>query len=195
LYRVGALRKFVLRLALRTEGGQIFSLTLRDILEKYHKVAVDDYSYGSLLVPGQSDAHLAIGKYVSIGPGVRRIGASHPLSAPSLHPFWYNPALGYASVDDDVDRTGLQIEHDSWIGANVTILPGCKRVGIGAVIGAGSVVTKNVGDFEVWAGNPAKPIGDRLSTSARDALLGSKWWELDPSSAAVLLRDLKVSWE
>lgn len=65
-------------------------------------------------------------------------------------------AQGFADVKPVI------IENDVWIGARVTILPGV-HVGNGAVIGAGSVVTKNVGDYEVWAGNPAKFIKSRKS--------------------------------
>ncbi len=46
------------------------------------------------------------------------------------------------------------IGDDVWIGSRVTILPGV-HIGNGAVIGAGSVVTKDVPDFEIWGGNPA----------------------------------------
>lgn len=47
-----------------------------------------------------------------------------------------------------------------FIGANVIILNTCKYIGISSVVGAGSVVTKNIPDYEIWAGNPAKKIGD-----------------------------------
>lgn len=62
----------------------------------------------------------------------------------------------------DVEITeGLIIMEDSWIGAGVLILPQVKRIGKGAIVGAGSVVTKDVGDYEIVAGNPAKHIGKR----------------------------------
>lgn len=48
------------------------------------------------------------------------------------------------------------IESDVWIGARVTVLPGCRHIGRGAIIGACAVVTKDVPDFAVVAGNPAK---------------------------------------
>lgn len=52
------------------------------------------------------------------------------------------------------------IGDDVWIGARVTILPGV-HIGNGCVIGAGSVVTKNVPDYEIWGGNPAHFIKSR----------------------------------
>jgi acetyltransferase-like isoleucine patch superfamily enzyme len=54
----------------------------------------------------------------------------------------------------------MVIEDDAFIGINAIIL-GIKRIGKGAIIGAGSVVTHDVPDFEIWAGNPARKIRDR----------------------------------
>lgn len=54
----------------------------------------------------------------------------------------------------------LVVGEDVWIGAHCVIMPGL-RIGRGAIIGAGSVVTKDIGDYEIWGGVPAKKIGDR----------------------------------
>lgn len=63
------------------------------------------------------------------------------------------------------DYTGIsevEIGDDVWLGSRVTILPGVK-IGSGSIVGAGSVVTKNVPEFSVVAGNPAKIIRSRLT--------------------------------
>lgn len=57
----------------------------------------------------------------------------------------------------DKKKTGVLIEDDVWIGANSVILPGVT-IGKGAVIGAGSVVTKNIPEYAIAVGNPAKII-------------------------------------
>ena len=57
-----------------------------------------------------------------------------------------------------VKADNLTINYDVWIGANVTICPGVCEIGKGAVIGAGSVVTKSVPPYAVVAGVPAKVI-------------------------------------
>lgn len=82
----------------------------------------------------------------------------------------YVMILNYGHKMDDVNIPMIQqgvkyypqtiIEDDVWIGARTIILPGIK-IGTGAVIGAGSVVTKNVETYSVVAGNPAKLIRTR----------------------------------
>lgn len=170
----------------------MYSLTLREILEKYHGVRVGMYSYGSLLTIGHADKHTNIGNYVSIGPNVRRFGAAHPLNQAALHPLFYNPALGLVSASGDVERSSCEIGHDVWIGANVTILPGCTSVGTGAVIGAGSVVTKDVPAFAVVGGNPAKIINNRLPDDRQDDVAEGEFWRLEPRQALEVVTDLNT---
>jgi acetyltransferase-like isoleucine patch superfamily enzyme len=57
--------------------------------------------------------------------------------------------------------SNLEIGDDVFIGAGVIILSKVNKIGTGAVIGAGSVLTKDVGEYEIWAGNPAKFIRHR----------------------------------
>lgn len=66
-----------------------------------------------------------------------------------------------------------------WIGANVIIMDGLT-INTGAVIAAGSVVTKNVGAYEVVGGVPAKVIKKRFDNKTIEKLLESKWWEKTP---------------
>lgn len=71
---------------------------------------------------------------------------------------------------------GLVIEEYVWICPKSTILPSVKRIGYGAVIGAGSVVTKDVPPMTIWAGNPARQIGMRKEVHKNvvvESLLGN----------------------
>ncbi len=56
------------------------------------------------------------------------------------------------------DKTALLIAGDVWIGSRVIVLPSCKRIGHGAIIGAGAVVTKDVPDYAIVGGNPAEVL-------------------------------------
>ena len=61
-----------------------------------------------------------------------------------------------------VEKTkGLILEEDCWIGAKAIILPQVKIIGKGAIVGAGSVVTKDVEPYTIVAGNPAIKIAER----------------------------------
>ena len=72
----------------------------------------------------------------------------------------------------------VKIGNDVWIATNVTILRGVE-IGDGAVIAAGSVVTKSVPPYAVVGGNPAKFIKWRFPLEAREKLLEIKWWDWD----------------
>ena len=69
--------------------------------------------------------------------------------------------------------------------AESMILPGIQ-VSDGAVIGARSLVTKNIGPYEIWGGNPARLIKKRFNTSDIEKLLKIKWWDLN-------IHDLKAN--
>lgn len=72
----------------------------------------------------------------------------------------------------------VKIGSDVWIATNVTILRGVE-IGDGAVIAAGSVVTKSVPPYAVVGGNPAKFIKWRFPLDVREKLLEIKWWDWD----------------
>lgn len=57
----------------------------------------------------------------------------------------------------------LVLERDCWIGANAIVLPRVRRIGVGSIVGAGSVVTGDVPDWQIVAGNPARKVGMRMS--------------------------------
>lgn len=58
----------------------------------------------------------------------------------------------------DLPDTPLEIGEDVWIGARAMVLPGCKKIGAHSIIGAGAVVTKDVPEYAIVGGNPAKLI-------------------------------------
>lgn len=121
-----------------------------------------------------------IGKYCSIADDVKIGGARHPIEWVGMSPVFYSGRDSVKkkfSIFDRDDDKHTTLGNDVWIGANVIIIQGVS-VGNGAVIGAGSIVTHNVGDYEIVAGNPAKVIRKRFSDNIIDELLKIKWWDL-----------------
>jgi virginiamycin A acetyltransferase len=176
-YRLPGLKRLCLAAVGGLEGGDFYSYSLRQILEKWNGVKAGAYSYGEGLRPGAFPAGVTIGRYVSIAPGVRVFLRNHPMERLSLHPFFYNRRLGFLR-EDSIPTGTLEISHDAWLGERAIITPGCSRIGIGAVVGAAAVVTKDVADFAVVAGNPARLIRYRFDEKTRELILASRWWEL-----------------
>lgn len=114
-------------------------------------------SVGVMTAPGMSPGcyvsgggGVIFGDSVYIGPGVKIISRNH------------DPDDLEAYLPTEPIRVGSRV----WIGANVVILPGVQ-IGDGAVIGAGSVVTRDIPAMCVAAGNPARPIRQRSDTTGR----------------------------
>ena len=86
--------------------------------------------------------------HILMGEDVLFQGGGHRFNNPDL------PLSQQGNLPD----TPLEIGFDVWIGARAIILPGCKRIGAHSIIGAGAVVTKDVPDYAIVGGNPAKII-------------------------------------
>ena len=120
-----------------------------------------------------------IGKFCSIANNVKIGGARHPIEWVSTSPVFYSGRDSvnkkFSTFDRAEDKKTL-IGNDVWIGANAIIIQGI-RIGNGSVIGAGSIVTKNVGDYEIVAGNPARFIRKRFSEEVVEELINLEWWD------------------
>ncbi|NVK36234.1 MAG: CatB-related O-acetyltransferase [Rhodobacteraceae bacterium] len=125
---------------------------------------------------------LVIGKFCALATGVEFImnGASHVMSGLSTYPFNIFQNGWEAEFDpttyQDGNRGDTVIGNDVWIGNGATIMPGVK-VGHGAIIGAKAVVAKDVADYAIVAGNPAREVRRRFSEKAIEALLEIAWWD------------------
>ena len=127
---------------------------------------------------------LIIGKFCAIAKGVEFImnGANHRLDSVTTYPFFI---MGHGWEKSAPKREELPLKGDTvigndvWIGQNVTVLPGI-HVGDGAIIGANSVVSKDVPPYAVVGGNPIKLIRKRLDDETIVFLQELKWWYRPP---------------
>lgn len=78
------------------------------------------------------------------------------------HPMAKGSSVTEQTIKRGVKKTSLVIGDDVFFGASCIVLPSVTNIPNGTIIGAGAVLTKNpTGEYEVWAGNPAKKVGER----------------------------------
>ena len=140
------------------------------------KCLIGDHSY---IQKNSSVFNTEIGKFcsiasnVSIGPGI------HKTDSISTHPVFFlsNTPLvkKYSDIDLFESSKRTIIGHDVWIGEKSLIMDGVE-IGTGAIIAAGSVVTKNVEPYAIVGGVPAKLLKYRFKENEIASLLESEWW-------------------
>jgi acetyltransferase-like isoleucine patch superfamily enzyme len=191
------LRRALIRNKCRLDSGirglrRAMQLTLEHGV-KLHQVKINsarlDIGAYTDIVSGTELQNVArIGRYCSIARNVT-IGQnrkSHPLEGLSTHmglAALRQSHSGVAPAHDPVKQT--VIGHDVWIGMDVLILEGIT-IGTGAVIGAQSLITKDVPPYAIVTGSPAKVLRYRFDQPIIDGLLASQWWNLTPHQLAEL---------
>jgi len=127
--------------------------------------------------------HADIGSFTSIADGVVIGGGRHPLEWAAMSPVFYAGRDSVKAKYSKYDRAAIGrtlVGSDVWIGRSAIVLEGVA-IGHGAVVGAGSVVTKPVPAYAIVGGNPATLIRYRFDERTVAALLESRWWD-KPSS-------------
>lgn len=175
--------KKLLNLITKHEGGEKESVTLRNYYKSKYNVEIDLYSYGGCFEPNfnMGGGTVKIGKYCSFGQSISFFCANHPMEHAVMSPYFYNRNFSGFDVKD-VPRSNLLIGNDVWIGSGTIITSSCNSIGNGAVIAAGSVVTKDVPAYAIVAGVPARIIKYRFDDETKQVLEQSKWWSLAPAS-------------
>jgi acetyltransferase-like isoleucine patch superfamily enzyme len=154
-----------------------YSCVNRSTLESYVGVGLQSYV---------SDCK--VGKYTLIGSRVSVGGFEHPTDWLSIGAFQWGQSVDYWGLSQDMHNhldsfdkpspKGTEIGADCWVGNNVVILSGVK-ISTGVIVGAGSVVTKDLPPYAVAVGNPARIVRYRFEESVINLLLESKWWDRD----------------
>lgn len=163
------------------DRAEMESRLLRYLLHKYQGITVGLYSYGPPLRRGQVPSGTVIGRWCSFGRGLVVRRRNHPIERVTQHPYFFNALHGLVDRDT-IEReqdNPLVIGHDVWTGDNVTILSGCRHIGNGAVIAAGSVVTRDVPAYAIIGGVPGKVLRERYPAAIQAQLEASRWWEFD----------------
>lgn len=129
-----------------------------DCIFSYSNISIGHHTYiGSKCVLQSAHGEIVIGNHVMFGAGVHIHGGNHVYDQVGMY---------MDEVRKEVGQDGLVlIEDDVWVGSNAIILGGSHgiKLGEGCVVGAGSVVTKDVPAYSVVVGSPAKIIKMRFT--------------------------------
>lgn len=117
---------------------------------------------------------ITIGKYCQIGADVAMHSTNHPIHYMSTY---INQNLFNGELNTFKEIKNITIGNDVWIGHNVIIV-GNVTIGNGAILAAGSVITKDVAPYSIVAGTPAKEIKIRFSKEIIKEIEELKWWDL-----------------
>lgn len=115
---------------------------------------------------------ISVGKYCQFGVDVALHATNHPITYMTTY---INQNLFQGDLKQLKEENSINIGHDVWIGHGVIIV-GNVSIGNGAIIAAGSVVTKDVVQYSIVAGVPAKEIRKRFSDSIIQEIETLEWW-------------------
>lgn len=177
--------------------GKSLSLGEEATIEPYSHLlvgAVIPRAFGAFsYTNSELDGAMSVGRYTSISWTVTVMGSAHPSDWASLHPFSHNPrplsGIRAYLIDSEADPFRIEsfsqgpqditIGHDVWIGAETMIKRGVT-IGDGAVIGARSLVTKDVPPYAIVGGAPARLIRYRFDEDLIEQFLAAQWWRYGP---------------
>ena len=138
-----------------------------------------------------------VGKFAHIASFVRIGATDHPLDRASLHHFQYRSADYWGDAEDDAAWFEMRrarrtvVGHDTWLGHAAQVKPGV-RVGHGAVVAAGAVVTHDVAPYTVVGGVPAGPIRRRQPPHIAERLIALAWWDRSHERLRAALDDFRA---
>jgi phosphonate metabolism protein (transferase hexapeptide repeat family) len=153
----------------------------------------EDYAYCDRLA---DIANTTVGRFANIA-ALTRIGPTdHPFTHAAQHHFLYRSSYYWDDAADDPAFFAARAARrcvlgaDCWIGHGAIIKPEVM-VGIGAIVAAGAVVTRDVPPFAIMAGVPAQPIRFRFPDAVIERLLALAWWEWDHARLRGALQDFR----
>ena len=139
--------------------------------------------------------YTTVGKFCSVANHARLNPSNHPTWRATQHHFTYRSSKFGMGPDDDAffdwrRSNPVTLGHDVWIGHGALVMPGVT-VGTGAVVASGAVVTKDVPDYAIVAGVPAKPVKYRFPRDMQEKLLTLAWWDWEHERLTAALSDFR----
>lgn len=159
-------------------ADEFTSVALRESFVRQYQIEVGLYSYGCF-DPDRIGRQTRFGRYCSVAPTAHIFRRNHGVEFLGLTPYFYNANLGVVD-EDKIPFEHLEIGDDVWLGHGSVILPSVTRIGRGAVVAAGAVVTSDVEPYSIVGGNPAKLIRMRFDDETIAKIEQSGWWQMTP---------------
>jgi phosphonate metabolism protein (transferase hexapeptide repeat family) len=175
-------------------GGRLGRYTEVGARTRLRETSLDDYSY--IVEDGQAD-DTTIGKFCSIASHVRINPGNHPMERASQSHITYRASAYWPGEADEAaffaGRRALPVSigHDVWIGHGAVILPG-RRIGTGAVVGAGTILTRDVAPYTIVVGNPGRVVRRRFPEAIAERLQALAWWDWDHARLRRALPDFRA---
>ncbi len=181
------IKKSYLAVKNKNFNASLFSFSLKSVFEDnvilYGFTSVNNSKIGRYTYLNSAKvSNATIGRFCSIGYQVIIGGGTHPANMGSTHPVFYSTmkqaGVCFVKNNKHMEYKETVIGNDVWIGQRCILLDGVI-VGDGAIIAAGSVVTKNVEPYAIVGGVPAKFIKYRLAEDIIKELVKIQWWDWD----------------
>ncbi|MCC5975434.1 MAG: chloramphenicol acetyltransferase [Rubellimicrobium sp.] len=141
-------------------------------------------------------ANCSVGRFANIAAFTRIGPTDHPMERAAQHHFLYRSASYWDDAGDDAaffaarHARRCSLGHDCWIGHGAIVRPEVS-VGIGAVVAAGAVVTRDVAPFMIVAGVPAVPLRARFTPDIVARLMALAWWDWPHERLRAALTDFR----
>jgi len=185
---INKLKKFIKKIinnngsdvVVRQEDKVKFQIMQNSILSGKNEIGDYTYiGYNCIITKSSIGRYCSIANNVSIGIG------EHKINRVSTSSIFYEEPFETLTQGECI------VGNDVWIGSNSVIRRGVK-IGNGAIIGANSFVNKDVNDFEIVGGVPAKHIKYRFNLNNIKLINESNWWYLDLESAKIKIKELEI---
>lgn len=157
-------------------------------------VEFGDYSYSEQFV---DLANTRIGKFSNIASFARIGPTDHPMKLATMHHFLYRSTDYWEDAEEwpeyweQRENRVTNIGHDTWIGHGAIIKPEIN-VGIGAVVAAGAIVTKDVEPYTIVGGVTASVIRSRFPDKVVQKLMDLAWWDWEHDTLKARLSDFRT---